>query len=387
MAPTHNDYPIVVVEDDRTTRLLLQSSLGNHYPLALFESAEDLLAALQAAPEPEALAQLFLLDVGLPGMDGLNLCRQLKAHPSLQAQPVPVLFLSGHDSPEEILAGYEAGGQDYLVKPVDVASLLHKIDNLRRIQTDQQALAAQIRDADQLTTLVLANLDEYAVLVQFLRTLNECPDPPALIAACFELLRGFGLQGVVQTRLRGQEKTHSVHGENWPLEVAVVNHMRKQERVFEHKHLAAFNFDAVTLLVTNMPRHEPELCGRIRHHLAIATETADAKLQALQTLMDNQRMRQEILQVLHSVGHTINALAQKYKDARYQETVHTMDFIDEISRTFSEASMSQEQEEQLLESVRQRIRVFTSIYDIAPQTQETLQVLVTRMRRILEMAS
>ena len=370
------DYKIAVVEDDRTTRLLLQSSLGSHYALHVVESAEELLAL----PDRGG-AQLFLLDVGLPGMDGLELCRALKSDPA--TAQAPVMFLSGHDTSEEILAGYEAGGQDYIVKPFDVASLRHKIENLQRIQAQQEILAEQVRNADELTTQVLASLDEYAVLIKFLRTLNECETPDDLIQESLGALQGFNLEGAVQIRMQGSEKTCSAYGENWPLEVAVINHIRTLDRIFEHKHLAAFNFDNITMLVTNMPRHEFELCGRIRDHLAIAMESANAKIWAMQSFMENSWMRGEIGQILQDIGRALQELAQKYQDARYQETIYTAHFIDEITSTFAEVGMSQQQEDVLLESVRSHIKTFVDLYDIAPHTQGTLQVLTQRMEKIL----
>lgn len=370
------DYKIAVVEDDRTTRLLLQSSLGSHYALHVVESAEELLAL----PDRGG-AQLFLLDVGLPGMDGLELCRALKSDPA--TAQAPVMFLSGHDTSEEILAGYEAGGQDYIVKPFDVASLRHKIENLQRIQAQQEILAEQVRNADELTTQVLASLDEYAVLIKFLRTLNECETPDDLIQESLGALQGFNLEGAVQIRMQGSEKKCSAYGENWPLEVAVINHIRTLDRIFEHKHLAAFNFDNITMLVTNMPRHEFELCGRIRDHLAIAMESANAKIRAMQSFMENSWMRGEIGQILQDIGRALQELAQKYQDARYQETIYTAHFIDEITSTFAEVGMSQQQEDVLLESVRSHIKTFVDLYDIAPHTQETLQVLTQRMEKIL----
>lgn len=370
------DYKIAVVEDDRTTRLLLQSSLGSHYALHVVESAEELLAL----PDRGG-AQLFLLDVGLPGMDGLELCRALKSDPA--TAQAPVMFLSGHDTSEEILAGYEAGGQDYIVKPFDVASLRHKIENLQRIQAQQEILAEQVRNADELTTQVLASLDEYAVLIKFLRTLNECETPDDLIQESLGALQGFNLEGAVQIRMQGSEKKCSAYGENWPLEVAVINHIRTLDRIFEHKHLAAFNFDNITMLVTNMPRHEFELCGRIRDHLAIAMESANAKIRAMQSFMENSWMRGEIGQILQDIGRALQELAQKYQDARYQETIYTAHFIDEITSTFAEVGMSQQQEDVLLESVRSHIKTFVDLYDIAPHTQGTLQVLTQRMEKIL----
>ena len=93
----NNDYRIFVV-DDNTARLLLNAMLGTTYTVECFAAAEVCLKRLQ-----EQCPDLFLLDVGLPGIDGYELCRRIKADP--ETARIPVVFLSGHDSPEDILAG------------------------------------------------------------------------------------------------------------------------------------------------------------------------------------------------------------------------------------------------------------------------------------------
>ncbi len=371
-----SDYLIFVVDDDATTRLLLKSMLGSQYAVDTFESAESCLNALG-----EKQPNLFLLDVGLPGMDGYELCRRIKAIP--ETVRVPVVFLSGHDNPEDILAGYDAGGQDYILKPFDIVGLHHKIENLQRIEQDKRLLAGQAEASDELASLVMANLDEYAVLIKFLRTLNECGSPAELVEAIQRVLAAAHLEGAVQIRLRNFEKTYSPTGENWPLEVAVMNHVRTLERIFEFKRRAAYNFDHITLLITNMPLEDAELCGRIRDNIAIAAESADAKLAALQSFTDNATLRDEIHGLLQGVGQTVESFSKQYDAARFQGSLYTNRFLDDLLAAFAHLGMSSQQEEEILDLVKQRANGLIDLYDFAGETQETLGKLGARLEAIL----
>ena len=373
----NNDYLIFVVDDDNTARLLLNAMLGNAYAVECFDSGEACLNRLYAK-RPD----LFLLDVGLPGIDGYELCRRIKANPD--SAQVPVVFLSGHDSPDDILTGYDAGGQDYIVKPFDITSLSRKIENLQRIELDKRALESQAQASDELASLVMANLDEYAVLIKFLRTLNECDRPETIVAAILNVLAAAHLEGAVQIRLRNFEKTFSPAGENWPLEVAVMNHVRTLERIFEFKRRVAYNFEHITLLVTNMPVEDAELCGRIRDNLSIAADSANAKLVALQSFSDNATLREEITQTLNGIETTVADFAKRYDAARAQSTVFTTQFLDDLLAAIAHLGMSGQQEEDILEFVRQRAERLVGLYDIAGETEITLKQLGGRLGKMLE---
>jgi DNA-binding response OmpR family regulator len=110
---------VVVAEDDDDIRTLVCAILGNAGMRAL--SAPDGAAALELArlQHPD----LVIADVGLPGMDGFELCRELRALPDA---PV-VVFLSAHAAPSKQTDGLEAGGADYVVKPFDAAELLVRL--------------------------------------------------------------------------------------------------------------------------------------------------------------------------------------------------------------------------------------------------------------------
>jgi two-component system, OmpR family, alkaline phosphatase synthesis response regulator PhoP len=88
------------------------------------------------APDgPAALAKypdfdLIVLDVMLPGVDGLSVCRQIREH----GNRVPILFLTARDRDADRIAGLEAGGDDYLAKPFNLKELLLRIRGMLRRQ-------------------------------------------------------------------------------------------------------------------------------------------------------------------------------------------------------------------------------------------------------------
>jgi DNA-binding response OmpR family regulator len=94
----------------------------------------------------------LVLDVSLPGLDGLSLCKKLRAD---ARSPVPVLMLTARDTERDTLAGFEAGADDYLTKPFSLAELLARLKALvRRSQGPQSVL--QVADLQfDLRTLVV----------------------------------------------------------------------------------------------------------------------------------------------------------------------------------------------------------------------------------------
>jgi CheY-like chemotaxis protein len=370
------DYTVFIVDDDKTIRLLLTSILSGKYTVEAFDSSESCLIRL-AEKRPD----LILMDVGLPGMDGYALCRQIKTTP--ESASIPVVFLSGHADPEDVLNGYEAGGQDYIAKPFDIMELYRKIENLQRIEQTKKALSGKAQASDELATLVLANLDAYAVLIQFLRKLNSCTTLDELVEVVLAMIDGFGLEGSAQIRMRNLDKTFSHAGENWPLEIAVINHVRSLDRIFQFSNRAAFNFSRITLLITNMPVDDADLNGRLRDNLAIAVESADAKLAAFQSFADNISLRDEINKLLLAVGDTVEAHNQQYNHARYKGTIYTNTFLDEMLATFTHLALSDQQEELTMSLVKQYAAGLSEIFDIAEDTQGTLRELSDKLKAIL----
>jgi two-component system response regulator MprA len=115
---------VLIVDDDRAVRDALRRALMlSGYDIAL---AADGIEALDKVAEtvPDAV----LLDVGLPGMDGLEVCRTLRR----EGNRVPVLMLTARETVPDRIAGLDAGADDYLPKPFDLGELEARVRALMR---------------------------------------------------------------------------------------------------------------------------------------------------------------------------------------------------------------------------------------------------------------
>jgi two-component system, OmpR family, response regulator MprA len=115
---------ILIVDDDRALRDALRRALtlAGYDTLLAADGEEALARATSAAPDA------IVLDVGLPEMDGLEVCRALRA----AGDRVPVLMLTARDAVSDRIDGLDAGADDYLVKPFDVGELKARLRALLR---------------------------------------------------------------------------------------------------------------------------------------------------------------------------------------------------------------------------------------------------------------
>ncbi|MCH7906109.1 MAG: response regulator transcription factor [Chloroflexi bacterium] len=137
---TSSNRRIAVIEDDPTLREALRYNLVSEgYDVG---TAEDGAAGLELAREIDA--DLVILDLMLPGMGGLDVCRALRQGGSV----VPIIMLTARDTELDRVVGLEVGADDYITKPFSMREMLARVASiLRRVEMDH-AEAAQQDDAE-----------------------------------------------------------------------------------------------------------------------------------------------------------------------------------------------------------------------------------------------
>jgi DNA-binding response OmpR family regulator len=174
---------ILVIEDNRTLAVNIRRYLElEHYAASVcFSGLEGLDRALA---EPY---DCIILDLDLPGMHGLEVCRRLRT----EGNPSPILILTASGTKPDVVRGLDAGADDYLVKPFDMEELLARVRTLirRRGTVCSPVLSASDVTLDSNThevrrggAIVRLAPKEYALLDYLMRNLGVVQDRPAIIA-------------------------------------------------------------------------------------------------------------------------------------------------------------------------------------------------------------
>ena len=124
----HDPPRILIVDDNENNRAIIAARLGSQGYLTseACDGAEALEAARRQAPD------LILLDVTMPRMDGLEACRRLRSDPTVGF--VPIILVTALADSKDVVAGLEAGADEYLTKPIDQQALVARVRSMLRIK-------------------------------------------------------------------------------------------------------------------------------------------------------------------------------------------------------------------------------------------------------------
>ena len=206
---------VLIVDDVPDNIALLNDALDEAGYTVLVATSGDAALSLAA----RALPDIVLLDAVMPGIDGFEVARRLKADP--QTAPIPIVFMTGLTETEHVVAAFGAGGTDYVTKPIRPREVLARIAaHLHQARAQRQARNAL--DAFGHATLVVRERDGRRVWQTALaRSLleehfggDETHTPPELIAwvAREALRRRAGAEPVTLTVARGARRiTFALH--------------------------------------------------------------------------------------------------------------------------------------------------------------------------------
>lgn len=119
--PPEHEYEILIVDDSEVNLLYLEKMFAlEGFRVRLASESENAVSIIEENPP-----KLILLDIMMPKVDGIELCRQIKSNDSIK--DIPVIFISALNQPDSIVAGFEAGAVDYVSKPFKIKEVVARV--------------------------------------------------------------------------------------------------------------------------------------------------------------------------------------------------------------------------------------------------------------------
>ena len=323
---------IAVVEDNATQRMILTRLLEPAYTVVAFESGDNFLKA-------DDQFSAVLLDIEMPGCNGYETCRRYRA----QGGGASIIFVSAHDTAPERVAAYEAGGDDFVTKPIAADELRHKIRGALDHRRELSELSAQSSSAQHVAFTAMTAMGDLGVVIEFLRSTTLCNDYTTLAERLLVAMTAWGLRGAVRVRGKSGCAELSTAGRMTPLQHSVLENMQDMGRIFEMGSRAVINYPRISLLVENLPIEDPDKVGRLRDHLAVMAESTDMRISGMDAIQERDHQKIGIGEALAELRSTLARLAERRQSSHKLGHFHMIEALEHLSRTLKTLGLTENQ--------------------------------------------
>lgn len=252
---------------------------------------------------------MILLDIQMPGIDGIETCRRLR-----EWSDVPIIFVTGNETLDEHLRAYDAGGNDLIVKPVQSDILLRKVVLAIRQHRASAQLAEEKASLQSMAIDFLSSAGQNGALLNFMRASVASRSYRELADNLFETSRDMGLQCSVMLRHADGPTFVTPHGDANAMEQAILDQSSTMGRIFQFRQRLVVNYDRISIIVANLPDGpaDIELAGRLRDNLAILAETTEALCENVDMRLESMRRAEQLQVALTGAVNTVELLREKY---------------------------------------------------------------------------
>ena len=344
---------ITCIDDNTTNLRLLEKSLADDYEIQLIASSHDAISAIRTF-QPAAI----LLDVNMPDINGYALCRQIRNEPDIAE--IPVIFLSCLKELDDRLSGYNAGGDAYVTKPFELRelkSILHS-QILRKQQMD--ANKRNIEELRAVSWSMLRNNSEMGELLRFSQGIAGVKDEAAFVDHIFTTLTNLGLNATMQVKLvSGEIIARSDQKPFTLIEKELLELAQNGQRISAKGNKYIFCGTSIILLIRNMPIEDEALLGRLKDHLCILLDSAEASIEIINGEKERTRLHGlKTLETIETINAEFSAIIENAEKLYQQSSLSMERLADALEQAFMVMDLTDEQEKQLqrfIESARSEI--------------------------------
>ncbi len=378
MTPEHGKGHLMIVDDDPVVAGMLGISLGKYgYKISEVSSGEDCIDRFDDI-RPDAI----LLDIEMPGMDGYETCRRLRSRP--ETLDIPIIFLSGRDGLNDRLMAYDVGADDFISKPFNAEEVRRKSDIAVKLKARRETLAAEKLSADSTTMTALSSLGETGIVLKFTRSSLSCRSLNALASLAVETMRSYGLDSHVQIRSRFGTLTLTQDGLATELESSVIEQSQSQGRIFQFKRRMIVNYDAISVLVLNMPADDPEAAGRIRDYAAMICETGGAAVENILLRLEANERTDELRQLADATRTAVAKLHTRYSAQQVDTRFELERMVDTLENMYTSLGLMNSQELAISNVVRNAQAEVMKLFELGASFDDEFKSILLGLAKAAE---
>ena len=366
---------ILVVDDDAIIQGLYADNLGKEFHVISADSGEAALKMV-AHERPDVV----LLDVEMPpGIGGYETCRLLKE--MSMTENIPIIFISSRASIDDRIKGYEAGGQDYLIKPFDPVELKAKISHLLTAKDELANLKEKANSSNRATIIALTDLADTGISLRFIRSAMNCPSLQTLARLTINSMGSFGIDCHFQIRTPTQTLTLTPQGLASPLEESVIKLSQNSDRIFSFGNRLILNYNSVSLLIPNMPISDNLLCGRIRDHGAIIAESADLAAENINLQIDARNRADDLVRLADGIAETVKTLRGGFSEMNLATRLELEGMVSNLESMYIHFGLTDGQEAKVSANVRDSVNRALNFLELGGDLDQSFVGIVKELKK------
>jgi len=368
---------ILAIDDDKISQKFILRAVKDEYEtISVYNGEDGLKAANDEKPD------LILLDVEMPGMNGYEVCDQLKQ--SDATKQIPVVFLSGHSSLRERMQGFEVGGDDYVVKPFVAEDLRAKLAVLTKYRDRSLDLENQVSEAQKTAFTAMTGSSELGQAMALVEKSYLINNYEALAESLFVFTRKMYLNCSVLINANGKQLCFSSKGNISPLEIELITMLHAEKRFHDFGCRTQINYPNISLLIKNMPLEDMERYGRIKDLMPPILGALDAKIRSLNIESAIREQSIELTDSFRTIKETIKDLGRSMRENSKGGQLVLSNMLGELTNQLPGMALEDDQENFILDCIEAAVKTANSISSAGDNISESFEMVIIQLQSLVE---
>jgi CheY-like chemotaxis protein len=372
-----NDKRRILVVDDVPSDLhMAVSCLKHDYQVIAATKGSDAIDLLN-----KSKVDVVLLDVTMPDMDGYQVCVEIRK----TNQQQQIIFLSANDGLDEILKGYDAGGNDYITKPFLPEILLSKITKAVEFTENVERLESEKDNASTAFMTAITSMGDLGGVINFLRSSFKVSQSHELANLFLEALANYDLSGCIQLRSEYGIQNFTNNDDVTPLEKELLSRISNMpDRFVENGRRMFINYPNVSLLIKNMPVDDEVKMGRLRDTLAILSEGTNEKqisIEKDQTMIAMLELSSKTnLNILRETQEGLSFIKTVHEELKHSNLSLMDSTVDSIQSTFINLGLTDQQEVALSRMLQNSLNEAKRLFNESAELEEQIGSILYKLK-------